>query len=386
MTEKKQVTIIDHGVVLRQSDRVFGYNGWPSVAVNGKGEILVVASGLRAWHICPFGKVILKISRDEGKSWLSPMIALDTPLDDRDAGILNVGNGKMILSSFNNGRSLQNSYVGEQIFSSEYPMERAALTQAYVSNVTDEMEEKYLGSLLSVSEDDGYTWSEPYRAPVTAPHGPNLMRDGSLIYAGNPYEGEEVIKSTNFPQEYGQEFAVSVYKSENHRDFHKLADIPVSSELGTDYEYCEPHIIELPSGRLIVHIRVDEYNTSYEKGVKSIVQSTSDDGGRTWSPLRLLGCKNGPAHLLLHSSGILLSAYGRRVAPFGVQAMFSRDEGETWDMGYSVWDEGVDEDLGYPCSVELSNGDIFTVYYGKLPGDKLTSILWTRWRLPDFGF
>ena len=27
------------------------------------------------------------------------------------------------------------------------------------------------------------------------------------------------------------------------------------------------------------------------------------------------------------------------------------------------------------------NGDIFTVYYGRLPDDEKTSVLWTRWKL-----
>jgi len=32
--------------------------------------------------------------------------------------------------------------------------------------------------------------------------------------------------------------------------------------------------------------------------------------------------------------------------------------------------------------VELSNGDILTVYYAKIFGQKQTSILWTRWSIP----
>ena len=44
-------------------------------------------------------------------------------------------------------------------------------------------------------------------------------------------------------------------------------------------------------------------------------------------------------------------------------------------------DDGPDGDLGYPCSLELEDGSIFTVYYQKQPGDALTSILWTRWQI-----
>lgn len=56
-------------------------------------------------------------------------------------------------------------------------------------------------------------------------------------------------------------------------------------------------------------------------------------------------------------------------------------------FGYFGWtsvgrmDDGLDEDLGYPCSVELSDGSILTVYYQKLVPGKNTSVLWSRWRL-----
>lgn len=379
--EKKKMQVIANGVVIRQPDNIFGYYAWPSVARNDDGELIVTCSGNRIMHVCPFGKVIMRKSRDEGKTWSAPIIAIDTPLDDRDSGILNLGGGKMLVSSFNNNRWLQERHaVGSGVFGTEI---RVATALAYLKNITDEMEEKYLGSLLSISEDNGYSWGEPFKAPVSAPHGPNLMRDGSLIYAGNPYEGEFNVKTKELSQEFPLEFPIAVYKSENCHDFVKLAGIPICPEIGPNYDYCEPHIIELPSGRLVLHIRADEHYKSYGEGTFSVVQSISDDGGKTWTVPKLLGCKNGPPHLLLHSSGTLICAYGRRESDYGIQVMISRDEAETWDMGYYIWDQGVDIDLGYPCSVELENGDIFTVYYGKYPGDTMTSILWTRWRLPE---
>ena len=41
-----------------------------------------------------------------------------------------------------------------------------------------------------------------------------------------------------------------------------------------------------------------------------------------------------------------------------------------------------DGDLGYPATVELGDGSLFTVYYQKAaPGEKC-SLLWSRWKLP----
>ncbi len=45
-------------------------------------------------------------------------------------------------------------------------------------------------------------------------------------------------------------------------------------------------------------------------------------------------------------------------------------------------DDGPDGDLGYPASVELPDGSLFTVYYQKVRAGEPCSLLWTRWGLP----
>jgi hypothetical protein len=62
---------------------------------------------------------------------------------------------------------------------------------------------------------------------------------------------------------------------------------------------------------------------------------------------------------------MLVSVYGHRKPPFGIKAMFSKDNGETWDIDNIILDDGVSPDLGYPASVELENGDILTVLYAR---------------------
>lgn len=361
--------VLEHGEVLRQPDNVCGYSAWPSVCKDSEGNLVVACSGNRVMHVCPYGKVLIRKSKDEGKTWSAPIIAVDTPLDDRDAGILNLGNKKMSITTFNNTRAFQARDADRGVYGSE---ERIAMVRAYLPNVTDEMEEKYIGSLMSISEDDGFSWSQPFKVPVTAPHGPSLMKDGTMIYAGAIY-GDTEEKKTH---------PIAIYKSKNYQDFEKIAAIPKCKEI-PECLHCEPHILELPSGRLVVHIRVDEWGKKYEERLFSIVQTVSDDGGKTWSEPRLLGSAGAPPHLLQHSSGALICAYGKRRPTYGIQVMVSDDEGETWDMDHYIQEQGYDADIGYPCSVELENGDIFTVYYGKAQEDKMTSIFWTRWRLKN---
>ncbi|MEI8228893.1 MAG: hypothetical protein WCH77_11630, partial [Planctomycetota bacterium] len=56
----------EHGVVCRLPGERFGYFAWPTIARMDDGTLLVVSSGLRAEHVCPYGKTVLNVSRDDG--------------------------------------------------------------------------------------------------------------------------------------------------------------------------------------------------------------------------------------------------------------------------------------------------------------------------------
>ena len=88
-----------------------------------------------------------------------------------------------------------------------------------------------------------------------------------------------------------------------------------------------------------------------------------------------------PPHLLRHSSGAVVVTYGYRQAPFGQRARVSLDDGRTWGEELTLRDDGVSGDLGYPSSVELSDGSILTVYYQALPGGGNCALLGTVWEL-----
>ena len=88
-----------------------------------------------------------------------------------------------------------------------------------------------------------------------------------------------------------------------------------------------------------------------------------------------------------------MCSYGHRRAPYGVRACLSRDGCETWDTdneivlrddGFTtdgtVAGKGTPADLGYPRTVELADGSLFTVYYFTL-GDSVTHVAATEWTL-----
>lgn len=76
------------------------YHGWPTIARRRDGTLIVVCSGGRQKHVCPFGRVELMVSHDEGGKWSWPRTILDTDLDDRDAGVLETQKGTLIVTTF----------------------------------------------------------------------------------------------------------------------------------------------------------------------------------------------------------------------------------------------------------------------------------------------
>ncbi len=335
------------------------YFAWPSVARLHDGRLAMVASGFRKRHICPFGKAVICYSDDEGKSWTRPAVVIDTPLDDRDAGIVPFGEKSVMVTSFNNTKKQQMVWNEST---------RDPYVAAYLDTVHgEEAEEKFLGSTFVISEDDGKTFGDVMRIPVTAPHGPVPMPDGSILYVGRTFSKDNSIQKDD---------CVQAYRLMPDGSYEKLGRI---ENIANNLLSCEPHTVLLPSGKLVVHIRVHNRETF------TIYQSESYDGGKTFTkPHALLEKKGGaPAHLRLLENGTLISVYGHREAPYGIRMMYSKDEGETWSTDHVIWADGVSHDLGYPASVQLKNGDILTVFYAKESIDEPCVIMQAIWQFEE---
>src|SRR4051812_15847887 len=57
------------------------YHGWPTLMRRQNGELLLAFSGGRETHVCPFGRLELMRSKDDGKSWGWPQVIYDSPID-----------------------------------------------------------------------------------------------------------------------------------------------------------------------------------------------------------------------------------------------------------------------------------------------------------------
>src|SRR5579863_5693347 len=76
------------------------YHGWPTLARRKNGELLLAFSGGRESHVCPFGRLELMRSKDNGQTWGWPQVIHDCPIDDRDAGVVETPLGSILLTNF----------------------------------------------------------------------------------------------------------------------------------------------------------------------------------------------------------------------------------------------------------------------------------------------
>jgi hypothetical protein len=354
------------GIINRVTGSDFAYQAWPTVAQDENGTLYAVASGFRVRHVCPFGKTVMYISRNGGKTWTPPMVINDSYLDDRDAGIVYLGGGKLLISWFTRAATAYTSEKHQALMELATPSGKCLMQGGMDAYQYMTPEQTVIGSYVRLSEDYGVTWGEPVRLPVTAPHGPTLCKDGSLIYLGT--EHGRPAGSVGKAQ-------IQLHRSrDNGKTWEKESVVPEPSWLVGNEIMCEPHVMELPDGRLLGGVRI-ERRVPY-----TIATTVSEDGGKTWSEPVCTDVSGAPPHFLLHSSGALVCTFGRREEPYGNHAMVSYDLGKTWEAEY-ILAESESRDLGYGSTLELPDGSLMSVYYQRHPEDNYTSLFYTKWQL-----
>ena len=352
-------------IIMSAPDLRNNYFAWPSAKRLQDGRIAVGASGFRLRHVCPFGKAIMMTSEDDGETYSIPSPVIDTCLDDRDCGIATFGKSGVIVTSFNNTVNFQRYHA-------------TAEDKIHLDSISPEEEARDLGATFRISHDGGRTFGAIHKSPVTSPHGPIELKDGTVMWLGRTFSSENARMDTD---------CVKAYRlNTDNGCMEYLGEIENIVIEGNKALSCEPYAIQLDDGTILAHIRVQCYPIK----VFTLYQSKSTDGGRTWSkPYPILAREGGaPAHLLQHSSGLLICTYGyrgepMRTPPFGIKVMFSQDNGETWSKSEDIYVNEVSLDLGYPSTVELKDGSLLTVFYAHLATDAPAVILQQKWRLEN---
>lgn len=344
--------------VISQDSRF--YNGWPTVCRRASGQLVVTCSGGREGHVCPFGRVEMMTSDDDGKSWSYPRVLLDGAIDDRDSGVLETAKGTLLVTTFTS-LAYEDS-LAKANTEKKWPAEQLARWNTVNARIPAEARKKELGVWMIRSTDGGVTWSERYDSLVNSPHGPIQLADGRLLYAGKdlwrPGERVGVCESTDDGQSWRWLADIAPVEGHSHTEYHEL------------------HAVESGDGRILVQIR--NHNT---KHARETLQCESSDGGKTWTKPASIGVWGLPSHLLKLRDGRLLMSYGHRRAPLGNQARVSTDQGRTWSEPIILSGDGITGDLGYPSTVELADGTLLTVWYERMKDSPSAVLRQAKWRL-----
>lgn len=336
--------ILETRIISRQPQY---YHGWPTLVRCRNGELIVLYSGGREDHVCPFGRLEMMRSRDAGETWGEPTVVFETGIDDREAGLLETARGTLLANTFTSLDYVDLLSEAERIPAGTpgaWAPDRLKRWQAARDRLTAEQRQAALGMWMIRSVDGGRTWSNPYRSPVSSPHGPIQLSDGRLLHAGKEVVGTGrtgICESTDDGQTWQW-----------------LAEIPGRPGDNPLTDYHELHMVEADERRLVVQIRNHNTTNSHET-----LQTESSDGGKTWTPPHAIGVWGLPPHLLRLKDHRLLMTYGYRRKPFGNQARLSDDQGRTWSEALTISDDGVGGDLGYPSTVQLEDGSFLSVWY-----------------------
>ncbi|MBS0201678.1 MAG: exo-alpha-sialidase [Planctomycetes bacterium] len=341
------------------------YHGWPTLTRRRNGELLVVWSGGREAHVCPFGRLEMMRSQDNGLNWRWPRVLLDGPIDERDAGVLETDKGTLLVTTFTSLAYQALLEKAEQIPPGQPgAWEDLKLREWHAAHlrVSAEQRQAEVGTWMIRSTDGGVTWSVRYPVPVNSPHGPIQLADGRQLYCGVELWTTErrvgACQSTDDGQTWQWLATIPTRDGDDHRQYHEL------------------HAVEATDGRLIAHIRNHNKTNAQET-----LQTESSDGGKTWSVPHSIGVWGFPSHLLRLKDGRLLMSYGHRRPPLGNQVRLSDDGGRTWSSPIILNSDAASGDMGYPSTVECGDGTLVTVWYERLKDSPNAQLRQARWRL-----
>ena len=354
------------------------YIGWPTVCRAANGDLLAVFSGDRDQHVCPWGKVQMVRSTDGGKTWSAPVNICNTIIDDRDAGIISLDDGSLLMSWFTSTAYAWRVRNRKQL----KPGSPEFYWHLHDAKTRPEDMIAQLGAFVRRSTDGGKTWAPAVRTRCSAPHGPIQLRDGRVLYVGKEMEFENDKFGRIKPGT-----VIAAESTDRGTTWRTIGEIPFPKGMDV-FRHChEPHVVEAADGCLVTHIRCVEKEKGKDGkkrliGARGVLQSESRDGGKTWTVAHDVGIKGYPAHLLRLNDGRLLTVYGRRWGDSGEYACLSDDNGRTWDVRNEIKLAGHwDGDIGYPASAQLPDGTILTVYYQAENKGEKPCLMGTLWRV-----
>lgn len=291
-----------------------GYEAFPDVCRLSDGRLLCVFYAGYDHVALPNekypqgGRICGCWSSDEGKSWSDPLIMIDTPVDDRDPSVVQLANGKLLLTFFTyekNGKNVK--------------------TTTYIAE----------------SNDAGKNWSEPRKLyqgyPCSSPV--RVLSNGTLVFPLYGYLAEN------------QKVGAVALSYDQGKTWTRPINIP-NAGMALD---AETDLIELKNGDLWAIQR------------PIMAWSVSKDKGKTWSESKEIGFIGHCPYLLRVDDRSILMATRNPGGSDHTVLYLSQNECESWSEPVVI-----DSCLGaYPSMVKLKDGSILIVYYEEGPGSSI---------------
>jgi hypothetical protein len=206
----------------------------------------------------------------------------------------------------------------------------------------------YGPSYFYYSYDRARTWRGPYRLPMFGYGTVNARND--YVVDGNR-EMLLFLSGTPDTNDEGKSRPFAVRTIDGGMTWTRVSE---SGPLST----IQPSTVRVSPTELVTAIRARE----------GILVRASTNNGASWSARSVVTggnntSVNSPGSLLRLSDGRIVIVHGYRIAPFGVRARVSSDNGRTWSDEVVVRQDGGSFDLGYTRAILRPDGKIVAAYY-----------------------
>lgn len=324
-----------------------GHAAFPHAVRLADGDVLV-SWRQGAAHMYPPARIMLARYRLEADSLrlVETTELLDTPEDEREAGLVQLRDGTVLANAF------LGTYTS---YTPEGEAWRLAVLRSSDGGRTWQDTVQIDPASLRTRAGRSFYWLATRGAVVEAPDGGLLMPVYGLA-RGDRRHSNHLLRSTDGGRSWQ-------YWSQIARDPRQSADYNETSLL-------------VSGNRVTAAFRSED---GYLR------ESVSLDGGRTFPQPRKLELWGVPPHLLRLVDGRVLLTRGYRREGMGVRYALSTNGSEWLPEVEGVLESGSEtEDCGYPSTVQLGDGSLFTVYYAshRTPVELTTGIRGVRYRIP----
>lgn len=353
-----------HVVVYKEAD---AYCSFPHVVRLPSGDVAVAfrragkfsADAARAGvatHHDPASSIEMVTSSDLGTTWTDKRTVYRGPYGVNDPAMTVLRDGSVIVRfvALDIRKTSEVKAPPKKIFS--HRTEHGLVTTV-------------VGNLVLRSSDNGLSWQEigfdagTEIGPACSRDPIVEMSDGSWlapVYTGAPQRADIawVIRSFDQGRNWCEPTRILSDEAGRFSQLHGL-------------NFNETSLLDLGAGHILAMTRADgAFHTTGDQfmpvgGVGELHVAESFDSGLSWSMPRRTGIWGQPGSICRLADGRILCTYGYRRSPYGVRACMSADGGKSWDVGNEIVlrDDCPTWDCGYPFSIELEPGKMFSVYY-----------------------